>query len=1175
MGESLRVHLLGQLRLFLDGRSIALGSPRKSLPLLGYLLLHRSGPIARDHLAFTLWPDDDEEDARTKLRATLHLLSRSLPPPPDEQNSWIAADAQTVCWNPRAEVRVDVDDFERHCRTPGGASSGVDLYAGDLLEALYDDWVFVPREKYRSIYLSALSDLVVQSRSRRDFARAIGYAQRILTAEPWREDALRHLMAARYEAGDRAGALAEFQRFGAHVKRELGVDPMPETIALRSAILEQRSVAPALPAKDGEDVTPPGRPAALPFVGRRTEMDNLGAHWSRAARGKGGCILIGGEAGVGKSRLCDELALVAESQGGRVLRGATGSPEAAPYECIAASLRSALPLVAAADVGDVWLAALAELVPEVRNFRPDLPALPEADEPNRQARLFEALARAFTVIARPRPVIVILEDLHWATDATMAAAAFLARRIAAQPILMLATYREEEAAREHPLRSMRRALQRERLLTHVSLDRLRPDDLAALVALIPAVESRGADFAAEIYARSEGNALFVSELLHEVIDKSESPSLPEGTSNLKATILTRVGRLAPDTRAVLDVAAVAGPTFNVETIRDAIGWVEARVQASLDALIDHRVIREAAEQRRFDYAFAHHLIQSTVYAEIDAESRRRRHRRIGEVLEGSLGSQATDRAADLARHFEAGGELARAVAYYEIASVRAAAVYAYVEAATLASAALAHVTDPARRFALLMLREEARAKYGDVKGRKHDLDELARIEGELVGEQRRQLLARRLLYELAVGETAQALQTIETLKADAQAAGDTRMLALAWRASSTQHRLGGDEQAARTDGAKALRFAEQVGDSSLMVDCMCDEARIAIGAGDFQLASERLVRAAALAEKSGALRSLALIHVMTSRMLSRREHFAAGLSSALSALDLSRRLGDRAAETAALNMSGYLRVELRDFDNARNDLELSVRIADECGFRKLLPGPLGNLAVLEGRLGNMDRAVEIGHRARAVSEELNDRPEVVTANANLTEWYILAGDFQAAKKLALEALGEPGIDDLPMERSCLLGNLGTAECELGEYADAILHLDAAVARFDELNVVGLRLNYLVQKADALLRSGDARSAADCIDRYLAGASEEKMIDPRGHQYGYWVAAKVYRAMRMPKRARELLVQAAMRLDELASHFKDEEARARFLALSFNREIRSAADDPHWLDLAKARSATAG
>ena len=207
-----------------------------------------------------MWPDAEEEVARSNLRRNLTLFKQILPSPAPAE-SWILATNELVRWNPGAPYTLDVAEFDRFCSEPENLARAVDLYGGDLLEDLYDDWVYPERERLRAAYLTALKGLVRRHRSERDFGRAIGYAQRLLVADPLREDVAREIAATRYQAGDRAGALGGLDEFVRRLHADLGIDAMPETQALRESILRGAAAdaPPAaladLPARAG-----PGQP---------------------------------------------------------------------------------------------------------------------------------------------------------------------------------------------------------------------------------------------------------------------------------------------------------------------------------------------------------------------------------------------------------------------------------------------------------------------------------------------------------------------------------------------------------------------------------------------------------------------------------------------------------------------------------------------------------------------------------------------------------------------------------------------------------------------------------------------------------------------------------------------------------------------------------------------------
>ncbi|MBN2550016.1 MAG: hypothetical protein JXB15_12710, partial [Anaerolineales bacterium] len=289
------IRLFGSPRLSLDQQPLPFNGPPKTLPLLAYLLLHRSQSLERQQIAFTLWPDDPEPAARANLRRHLHWLGRLLPDLPDSHaQPWLLSSPSTIQWNPRSEYWLDVAEFERSCADSNALADAASLYAGDLLETSYDDWIFFERERLRELYFAALIRLIIQQRCARQYSQALASAQLLLSRDPFREDAVRQVIALRYEMGDRAGAIAEYERFAQRLQQEMGVAPMPETLALNETVLRQGRLAGMFPSPAVEAAEPAGQPpilrstTLLPFVGRQREIERLQARWSRAARGTSG-----------------------------------------------------------------------------------------------------------------------------------------------------------------------------------------------------------------------------------------------------------------------------------------------------------------------------------------------------------------------------------------------------------------------------------------------------------------------------------------------------------------------------------------------------------------------------------------------------------------------------------------------------------------------------------------------------------------------------------------------------------------------------------------------------------------------------------------------------------------------------------------------------------------------
>ena len=241
-----------------------------------------------------------------------------------------------------------------------------------------EEWVEPERARLNALYRGALEALVARLRAARDYAPAIAAAQRLLADDPWREDVLRTLIRLRHEAGDRAGALQEYERFARALRDELGTEPMAETRAAYASIAHD--AAPADDARGarrrrGGATATERRPfTSLPFVGREAELAALRERWEAAVAGHGGLVLVGGEAGIGKTRLVRELVAHCEARGAQAYAAGTTLPETVPYQAFATLLRVVAPLAATVSVDPLWLSAIAALAPSIAEHARDLAA---------------------------------------------------------------------------------------------------------------------------------------------------------------------------------------------------------------------------------------------------------------------------------------------------------------------------------------------------------------------------------------------------------------------------------------------------------------------------------------------------------------------------------------------------------------------------------------------------------------------------------------------------------------------------------------------------------------------------------------------------------------------------------------------------------------------------------
>ena len=610
----LEVRLLGRPELRFDGIGLAHVTPPRVFSLLAFLILNRDRPMTRAAAASALWIDELEDDARSNLRRHLSVLNAGLP---KIDVPWILTTTTTLQWNPNAPAWIDVVEFERLAENEDAAAAAAALYRGEFLQGHFEDWMVAERERYQNVFLDIAYGLAVRARAARDFAKAIEYADRVLGLGEWREDALRLKMAAAYEMGDRAGALAEFDRFSKTLREDVGVDVMPETRSLRDAIVANVALG-AEPAARTER-------SAQPIVGRTEELDRLLATWQLAARRSGTTVFVGGEAGIGKTRLLAEFARAVELQGGHALVGHAREGEGAPYQPLVDIVRAAAPYLVREELADVWLSALAPLVPELLRLHPDLPGVPPIEDG--KLRLHEAFARVLESLARRRPVAVILEDLHWANVDTLAALEHLARRAGSSHIMLVATYRPEEAASDHPLRALRRQLQREHRATIVPLGPLDRTAIGALAAEAAPGAPDPTAFADAIYRSTGGNPLFAWQLLQSYL---ETGSLSDDGVAIEQAITRRAARLPDATRRVLDVASLIGDRFSVEELAEIGAWSENDVVAA-----DRRPARSCGLLRSTTAPGLRSVVRASPYPRRDRGRSFRRPRRPA-LIGGSL-----------------------------------------------------------------------------------------------------------------------------------------------------------------------------------------------------------------------------------------------------------------------------------------------------------------------------------------------------------------------------------------------------------------------------------------------------------------------------------------------------------------------------------------------------------
>jgi class 3 adenylate cyclase/tetratricopeptide (TPR) repeat protein len=468
----------------------------------------------------------------------------------------------------------------------------------------------------------------------------------------------------------------------------------------------------------------------LGFAGRNSELELLTGVWKEAAGGRRHSVLVGGEAGVGKTRLAGELARSVHAQGGTVLYGRCEEDLGVPYEPFVEALTFFCEHTPPGDLRSRlgrYPGELVRLLPDLGDLVPGLDPPLRSDPETEQYRLFEAVASWLGAGGEATGLLLVVDDLHWAPPPTIHLLAHVLRAAGPARILVVATFRDTEVGPTHPLTPVSADLRRGAGVERISLGGLSVDELAELVEDLPKGQA-GRALAATLHEGTEGNPFFVGEILRHVAESGlavEALPVPEG---VREVTVSRVARLAPTTRQLLGVAAVLGRDLELAPLAAVAGLDEDAVIEAFDEALDVRLVEET---RVGVYRFVHALVRSALYGTLSATRRARLHLRAADVFEQEGGEDAARLAHHLLACAPLGGS-ARTAKACLAAGDRALSVLADAEAGGWYSEGLAFATaeeDPRLRIDLLTGLGEARRRTGDAASRQTLID-AARLAAE-------------------------------------------------------------------------------------------------------------------------------------------------------------------------------------------------------------------------------------------------------------------------------------------------------------------------------------------------------------------------------------------------------------------------------------------------------------
>ena len=701
--------VLGPLEVIADGRTVALPAA-KHRALLASLLVRANQTVPADGLIDAIWAGEPPASAAKTLQTYVSQLRRELEP--TAAGDWQTL--RTVEGGYRLHVdpdRLDASRFERLAADgrralnrvePASAAAwlreGLALWRGPA----YGELAGAPVARAEAARLEELRLAALEWRAEAELAlgghaELVGELEELVGQEPFRERLWGHLMLALYRSGRQAEALGAYRRLRDSLADQLGIDPGPELRRLEQGILRQDLsldlAAPPARLREAQSRLPPVFAASpkAPLVGRGAELDRLRRAWVEAGTSGHRLVVVSGEPGIGKSRLAAELARLVLADGGEVLVGHADEEPIAPYQPFVEALGQQESL--AGTVGRLPAAVrsrLALLLPA---------AVPGATPPGSEGgeldrfHLLAAVAALLAAMSRANPLLLVLEDLHWADRATLAMLLHLARSSDRAALLVLVTARDGGLGVGTAWMEALAELRRHRLAELVTLAAL--DDGAVGGLISGYVGHRPpARLAATICRATDRNPFFIEELLRHLVETGaidprtgswpaatavEDLGIPEG---VRQVLAQRLARLSAPTAELLQVAAVVGREFEFTLLSRITGWEDAPVVEAVEEALRAGVLSERGSSWVASYSFRHALVREALYGGLSLPRRQGLHLRAAAAIQASGPLDAAGVAA-AALHLRLAGPLADQAKVVEQslkASEAAAAVYAWDEA---------------------------------------------------------------------------------------------------------------------------------------------------------------------------------------------------------------------------------------------------------------------------------------------------------------------------------------------------------------------------------------------------------------------------------------------------------------------------------------------------------------
>jgi len=781
--NGLEIRVLGPIDVLWQGRPIEIGGLR-ARALLARLLIDRDLTVPVDRLLDAFWTDQDQEVAEKALRTMVSRVRKRL------RDAGVAGElieTRALGYALRADAgTTDVGRFEvllaagrRQLARRVPQESIKLLKEAEALwrGAAYGEVADEPFARAEARRLSEMRLTAIETRFDAELTvgrhgEIIGELGNLTDANPMRERLWSQRMLALYRAGRQAEALRVFQELRETLVAELGIEPGHDAQWLEQAILEQ---SPDLewirPDSDGPPAVPPVpatgtfRPASAPppveerLIGRDVEVETMREWWTAVEQGESRLLLLEGDAGIGKTRLAAELAHHAQESGALVLRGRCDEDPVAPFQPFSEALGRYFQSLSADEISlmpDWRLTELSRLVLRLSDYAPPR-SIDLTDPEQDRFRFFGAVTETLHESTQRGPVLLVLDDLHWANQPTVLLLRHLLRD--GEPIRLgiVGLYREADVDAEHPLQTVLADRRTDRSVVRIDVKGL---TAAAVEQLVESAPFGDVALAEQLLQLTDGNPLFLDELLRQLSYEAATSNVTPGQSRLtlssgtpeavKELVSRRVSRLPEDVIRFLHAAAVAGPECDATIVAVVAElspeqWIDA-----VERAVDSRLLRRVGDSGE-RYGFSHALVRDAIYGQLPRSRRVRLHHQIALATERAHLHAIDAHINELAHHFYMGaalGDADKAAIYSYFAGDRALQLLAFEEAVGhftrgLEVAEVYGGLEPTARCDALLALAEALNKAGDKPNADGNFEKAAAVARSLNDAERLALAAMR------------------------------------------------------------------------------------------------------------------------------------------------------------------------------------------------------------------------------------------------------------------------------------------------------------------------------------------------------------------------------------------------------------------------------------------------